>query len=771
MDRISEMDDLLEGFFSIPYLGAGLKTAKAARNIMQYYMHLFGKNKELFKQYDEMSDEELNAALPAALASDLNDMKDEEQGRAVIIVDNYVKVRAGDWFRQLINNTKTILWIVISKNPLQYNQNDIEYVNVEKLTRQEMEDYLETQCGISTFDTRKKIEDISGGSMFIIQRILDVLRENRSVEETEWDTMMDHGISNIMSNLFNALPYEKREVLIQLSFARYFDEDLFKQLFPGRLFGMYRRWFRGTMFSYRKEKGYSVQNGMKEAVISYVNNLDTQIILECKKNLFEATASKLQGILSREHTRAMENIGDELNSLIYYGTGFRHQPFYVRAIINLRPVFFYSQGAGLYLEELKEIAKKNLASKDKGLMNSGLMTTVLLELAATELQMGQYEEAYESVEKGIGFAKESGDSVCLQQMVGIKMRLIHIYPIETEDKNDSVVNAISLAEEYLRLLDENRDNITYREYIQNKISVCLFKADEYRILQDFDSAKGCLEEPLAICSDSDSMGVLKLYRLYATALEHMGVIEETLRNYEVAKDYYLRSIGQYRLAELLEPYWDPDFYLNWGLVYKRLGEAEFHLEGQIVSSFDQIDKALIKYKMVADQMPEMIDTYCKIGFACTNSMEKLLNLPENLFDSHLRESFENYAEICQKAVEDAFDSMGSKEKGNRQIWNISCSYHRSEGTFLWRSGKNEEAKESFEKAVEAGQSAVKYYPEHPYSYLGLARACLAYKKYLDAIGESDRAGEYSRKGLEAIVVSRRYTSDENSFEDVYRQLK
>ena len=286
--------------------------------------------------------------------------------------------------------------------------------------------------------------------MFIIQRVLDVLKEDASLKEPEWDSMMEKGISHIMSNLFNALPYEKREVLIQLSFAQNFDEDLFKRLFPGRLFGMYRRWFRGTMFSTTlvpvadvqkkavpatgvQKKSYSVQSGMKEAVLTYVRNLDPLIASECRKNLFEAKAAKLKSFLSKESVGAMENIGAELNSLLYYGTHFRDKLFYIRAMIDLRPVFFCSQGAGFYLEELREIVKQNMDAQEKGVME-----TVLLELAATELQMGQYEEAYESVKKGIGFAKASKDSVFLQQLTGIHMRLIHIYPQAADCDGDSV---------------------------------------------------------------------------------------------------------------------------------------------------------------------------------------------------------------------------------------------------------------------------------------------------------------------------------------------
>ena len=264
--------------------------------------------------------------------------------------------------------------------------------------------------------------------------------------------------------------------------------------------------------------------------------------------------------------------------------------------------------------------------------------------------------------------------------------------------------------------------------------------------------------------------MLKLYRLHAIALEHMGVVEETLGNYEQAREYYLYSIRQFRLAELLEPSWDPDFHLQWDLVYKRLGETEFHLEGLTEASFDQIGKALVQYRMVTDKTPEIMDAYCKIGFACTDSMEKLLKLPEDRFSVHLRKCFENYAEACRKAVEEAFDSMGAGAKRNRQLWNISCSFYRSEGVYFWRSDRKEEAEQAFEKSIEEGKSAVRFFSEHPYSYLGLAKACLAYKLYLEATGKTAAGSVYARQGREAIVVSRKYLTDQNAFEDIYQQL-
>ena len=769
LDFIIQMDEIVEGFLPIPYLGTGLKTAKAVKNTVQYFLSRSGENKDLYDKYDAMNDDELNEALPSALADDLN-IQAYGQFRSIIAVDNYNKSRAGAWFEKLVSCTKSIIWLIISEKLIERNSEETGYIQVGRLTENEMDIYLKDNCGINVEITREKIKALSNGSIFIIREILDVLDGRMEMDNLKWDSMQRDGITHITSNLFNALSQENREILIQLSFARYFDEDLFHRLFPGRIFEMYRSWFRGSMFSDITENRFTVQSGMKKEVISYVDNVNGKIANECKKNLFNAVKDRLVSFRNKDGEMTLD-IKDELNSLLSYGKSFQSEDFYVQTIISMRSLFLYSGGSRLYLDVLRTMMNelKNASEQFNNLHIKKVRASVLFELALTEFQTGFYEDAYKHMNEGIAFAKNLEDNVLLQKFIGIQMKLINISPQITNKNNDSILHVIMLSKEYLELLETNRESLTYKEYIQYKISACLFQSDEYRARQDFDSARNCLMEALEICSDPSTLRLLELFRLYACTLEHIGVIEESLGNYQKARENYIKSIEQYRLSELLESSWDSDFYLSWGLVLKRLGETEFYLEGLTESSFDNIDKALNKYKMVSEQNPDTIDTYCKIGFACTDSMKKILSLPESSFNS-LRNHFESYLKKCKEAINEANKYMISNSQGNRQICNITCSLYQNEGVFLHRCGEIDKARNAFCKALESGQDAVRYFSNHPYSYLGLANACLSYKNFLKATGEKDAAEEYTRKGIDAINTARTFTSDENSFSDIYEKL-
>ena len=265
----------------------------------------------------------------------------------------------------------------------------------------------------------------------------------------------------------------------------------------------------------------------------------------------------------------------------------------------------------------------------------------------------------------------------------------------------------------------------------NKTKAELYLAKQYEIGGKEELAKEVLNGIFKLCADPGKLSALSLYSCYAKAQEQMGEIFGKEKDRDSALDMYSRALDAYRVAEVLQPYWDVEFYLNFGLLHKRTAEEYWHLvnereadsEQNALKAMNHLESALKTYDEIRERVPDMIDTYCKTCFAYVDIAKMLWQ------DDRWNEIVEKYLKAASVTLNEA---MGRVEHTvfNRQLANIHCIITRTYGQYLDRRGKDDEAEQWFQKTLGAGDVAVQIAQGHPYGYMEAADGCLQYAIFL-----------------------------------------
>ena len=757
IDTALDISDIASQFIDLTYLGTGLKAWKMLTNIYQKYKPVSEEEKARYQKYEAMDDHTLRDSLPDALASDLSELKGKGRRKIVMILD-HVDSHEGEpghhkhsWLHKLLERKDSgIKWVIVTRKPMTDPIADMEKLEIKAIPDADMRDYLRKQA-IACADI-DRIITLSGGSPFYLQRILALIQEKKSFTESDWFRLQSRDRSYIAREYVDNLPGELSDILFVLACAESFDRSLFHILFPEKLFERQIQWFRSSTFEHTGGR-YRVQSSMKDIILDYLSELNPNIRQECYDKLFAAERQWVRQYSSE----AGADLDLHLRNLCHYGKKRGDIRTCFAALSELKGIMLSTGNATLYSNEVEAL----LAACEQ---QDEVRLSVLLEAALLAYYWADYPQAVQRCVQGRELARRNRNAAMELQFLAIQMDIAHIAPSDEKDANQQVID---LATAFLTLLEQQRAAIPYRMYLTNQMNVYLRLARAYTTKSNFPEALAYLQDFFKTLT-ADKVTVLGLYDLYARAHEMMGNLYGQMGKHEEELDMEYRAVDAYNIAEVMQQIWDPEFYLNFGLACKRLGESCLR-EGKIEEGLAMIDEALTKYQLVKQNAPEMIDTYCKIGFACNDAAQYLLK------HENYKKRAEEYLACAENTANEATNFMeklrGTENVGNRQICSIRCTAARLSGVMLFAQNRNQEAEDAFQKALAYGRQFVQEVPMHPYSYLGNVRTYVNYAEFLAATDRHQEAEKAAECGMEALIMARSYSDDPNAFSKEFDRLK
>ncbi|MBE6032371.1 MAG: hypothetical protein E7224_04185 [Clostridiales bacterium] len=756
MDKVDEVTGFASEFIELPYVGAGLKVARAVTKMVRKYRPKTDKDKSLYEELSKKTDRELENFLPKSLAMDVNESLPKQKKQLFVAVENFDDLSSieEEWFHNLIEEARDITWLILSRNPLNLPRLHVEKIALGKMSREEMEDFLVKEKNISDPQEISWYIDICGGIPLHIDRAKEYLEQQKKLPgEIDWDALRAKKYEHIAAEALRGMSADQKEMLFQLNLARYFDEDLFERLFPGKLFALHKKWFESSLFTeILPGERYCVQNSMKEEIRNYMDNC--QATEACFRNLFRAEMEWFRNAAKTEGSLSPEAVGQHSQSLYLYGKGLPSSKAYFEALQEIGQVLVNGGQMHSYYRELLSLAKET---------QGGLRLAVLRESAMLAVHLSDYKNARELIRDGLALAEELSSGESKLTFTSIQMALEHIAPAGEKNAPDQCVQ---IAKDYMEALEKNIKSFPYKTFILNMAKAKLYLAKEYVIKEDFPQAEAELAYIFHLCKDPRKLSALSLYSCCGKAQEQQGEIYAAQKNKDKALAMYLESLETYQVAEVLQPYWDSEFYLNFGLVHKRAAEGYFSLAGKdpekeedaIRKAICHLDQALDNYREVKKRVPEIIDTYCKMGFAFTTAAENLWE------DDRWNEDLERYLALAEEVLNEALEQIkrngGEGTTGNRQIANSRCILSRTSGLYYQRRGMDKEAEKHFLNALDDGDAAVNAAPGHPYGYMEAADNCLKFALFLQKKGRLDEAKIAVRKGLAILDASERACADQ-----------
>lgn len=770
-DTTSEISEFVSDFIELPYVGAGLKMAKLTAKLAMKYKPKSKDEASLYKKYNALSDEKLREYLPQTLAADINNSlkKQFENIQLLIFIDNFNQTTLNnentDWLNKLVSDTSSnITWIFASRERIQPVNLPIYSIPISLMSSEETLSFLKDEKEIADESTIECCQNMCGGNPLRIERVLEFISKQQRKGSINWSVLEKQGYEYIALETLKGLSTEYKEILFQLNYANTFDEELFCLLFPGKLFSIYREWFQTSLFTQNEHGKYSVQNSMKEEITLYMNHIDRTLTDECYYNLFKAEQRWFlrQGGYSNA---TIISVGQHLQSLVIYGRKMKSKEEYFECLMESKNLLIHSGYLKNYLVEMLQIANGD---------NDYIKLMALKEIASLSIYISDYETARTAIEDGLSLSKEMNDIYSKLDFASIKMNLEYIAPIKDSNAVDA---CIDIANEYIGILESNVRNIPYRTYISNLVKVNLYLSKEYLIRKDYELSKKCLDFIFDICDDQRKLNALSLYSSLAKAQEQMGELLGTLKEREKSIQMYENAIETYYVAEVLQPFWDAEFYLNFGLVHKRMAEEYFTLsledspnsKEHIQKGIKHLDLALLKYEHVKSKVPEVIDTYCKMGFAYVTAADLLWQ--DDAWNEVVEKYLEDATDVLEQAIQQISSNVGNKTDGNRQIANSRCIISRTFGLYHERRGNLSKAENYFKQTLKDGEYAILAAPNHPYGYMECANGHLSYSDFLLNRKRNKEAGEIIHVGLKAIEKAESFVNQSAGFVNIRKKLE
>lgn len=756
-NTVLDISDIASQFIDLTYLGVGLKAWKITMSTYQKYKPASPEEKERYKYYNSMDDRTLRDSLPNALAADLTNLQGKKHRRIVMFLDNInnsaseLEQNNHKWVNKLLERPESgILWVVVTRKPLTDISEGVVSLEISTIPGKQMREYLQEYLGnVSDID---RIVKLSGGSPFYLQRILALIREKGGFVESDWKRLESRERYYIAREYIENLPSDMSDVLFMLAYAIEFDKSLFHILFPERIFERNTEWFHSSTFEHTNER-FRVQNSMKDLILKYLAEMNPNIEKECCDRLFDAERQRIMQI----SYEGVADISNHLNHMCYYARKGGNIRKYFRALTELKRIILSTGNTAIYNNEINYLLDNCETQED-------IQLSILLEAALLAYYRADYDKAKLHCNLGRSISIKNQRANMEFQFLAILIDIAHIAPSDSENACQQVIN---LSDEFLELLERQKTTISYKVYIANKLNVYLRLARAYTTNRNFDMAEEFFQYFFEILS-VEKANALSLNDLYARAHEMLGNLYGQMGKHEAEIQIEEKAIDAYNIAEVMQQVWDPEFYLNFGLAYKRLGESCLR-EGKIEKGLAFIDAALSKYQIVKKNAPDIIDVYCKIGFAYNDAAQYLLKYPEYI--SKADEYLHSAERTANEAIAILDELNTTTTNGNRQLCSIRCTAASLLGTMMASQNQYKKAEEFFQKALEYGRLYILEAPTHHYSFLGNARIYSAYAEFLSGIHHGQEAEKAAECGMEALVKARNLIDDKNSFQEEFEKLK
>ena len=771
IDQASDLSelvvDVISEFRDLPYVGVGISLFQRASKLAYAVYHSHSPAYQSYKEFRtacrNMSDSELMQQLPLSLASDVErEAKGDCLGHSILVVVDNVPAESihYGWLDALISHTEHVTWVFVSHTPIHYTNCPVVTIPIQPMDKEQLKIYLEgkqkgwTECVVDV------LFRISHGLPLRVERMLEYAAQKGGEREIDWEQMEKLGYQSIARESLNGLSLHEKEILFQLNFAQSFDEDLFSRMFPGRLFGLYRNWFRSSLFSEMEPGRYKVQPALKEEIAAYMRQLDGDLERVCREKLYRAEYAWFQE-LDVSSPCDMSQCDYHLRNLLAYGMDQPSPDGYARDLIGLRGILLELGYTTEYCDTLAGLADR---------VDKSVRIAVYREMAMIYLGISQFEKSRGAIQQGMKLLKQHD----AENWITFSFILMELEYISPSDEQNAVQHCVDIAEQLLDVLKKNMEKIPFKHYINSMVKTHLYLAKAYIVKNEYEKGASHAQYVLDLCAKPELCSALALHASYAKAQEYMGEIHSMKGEQEAALNCYRSAVKNYGVAEVVQPYWDASFCLNVGMIYKRMGEAcldlakeqsERERRGDLeAEALTSMDHAWKKYKEVRTKHPELADTYCKIGFACNTLLEYFWSTDDHGAD------VEKYLEQGHENLQMAFQMLGGSQT-NRELANIACTLNRLEGCYFARIGQDARAQEAFAQSETWGRTAISVAPRHPYGYLVLAECCLALGRFLQDEGKQTDGILTLQEGLKQIRIAKEYAGNSNRhFQSVEDQL-
>ena len=771
IDQASDLSelvvDVISEFRDLPYIGLGIsllqRASKLAYAVYRAHSPAYLSHKAFREACQGMSDVELLRQLPLSLARDVEmSVQGSRSNHPILmVVDNCNETQIDNsWIDTLICNTRHITWIFVSRSPMQYTNSGIVSLPVSPLDEEQLKRYLEGQQHPFDDALLHCLLHASSGIPLHIQRMLEYAARNGAGKPSDWADMERLGYQKIAQESLNNLSLNEKEILFQLNFAQSFDEELFSRLFPGRLFSLYQDWFNSSLFLADEFGRHKVQGAVKEEIEAYMSQFDCNLSQACKERLYRAEYAWFKDLdLSSKYS--ISECDYHLRNLLAYGMELPDADQYALDLIHLKRTLLELGYTTEYCSTLSGLAQK---------ISPATRVTVFQEIAILSLRLSRFSESRTAIRQGLELLTPHD----VEHRITFSLILMELEYISPSGDQDAVQHCIDIAEQLIEVLDANLDSIPFKHYINSMVKAHLYLAKAYIVKNDYVKGAQHASYVLELCSDANRSSVLALHASHAKAQEYMGEIKAMEGETSAALSYYQSAARNYQLAEAVQLYWDAAFYLDFGLIYNRIAEASLSLAKKETNQGERaalekaaqssVEHALKKYSGVQAKRPELIDTYCKIGFLCNMFLEYFWNREE--YQSAVEHCFEQ----ANSNLQSAFQLVGHNHT-NRQLANISCTLTSILGCYLAYRGDYAKAEEVFAQSIQYGHTAVSVAPKHPYGYLVLSEARLDFGRFLMERGRTSEAEAVLRDGLSDISTAERYAGNTNRhFQSIQEEI-
>lgn len=771
IDQASELSefvvDMISEFRELPHIGLGInllhRASKIAYSVYHTHSPAYLSYKALREECQNMSDLDLLRHLPLFLAHDVENAAHptEPIRRILVVVDNYNEPQLdSSWLDTLISHTEHITWIFVSRDPIRYTGCNVVAIPISPLDREHLKHYLngqKHQWNDTLLDCLLKTSD---GIPLRIERMLEYAAQEGGETDSDWVQMEAMGYKSIALEQLSNLSVSEKEILFQLNFAQSFDEALFSRMFPGRLFGLYRNLFESSLFLKDAFGRYQIHGSVRDEITSYMHQIDDRLEKNCKENLYLTEYIWFKN-LDLTAPYSLSECDYHLRNLLAYGMEVPSADQYARDLIGLRHPLLELGYTAEYCYTLSHLTDQ---------VSDAVRLSIFQEIALLYLRISNFPKCRDAIEQGLKLLSPHDAKHWITFSL-ILMELEYICP--SSDQN-AVQHCIEIAENLIQVLDANISSIPFKDYISNMVKAHLYLAKAYIVKNDYVKGSQHVSYVLDLCADDKKCSALALYASHAKTQEYMGEISAMRGAAEEALTCYQSAAESYQLAEAVQLYWDASFYLDFGLIYIRIAEASLLLakaqtSAEKRSSFENaacssVAHALKKYDEVRSKRPELIDTYCKTGFACNTFLEYFWNRDE------FRTEVEQYFDHANRNLQAAFQIAGHDHK-NRQLANISCTLACTHGRYYAYRGNKENAEQAFLQSIQYGHTAVSVAPKHPYGYLVLSECCLALGKFFLEQDRQQEAAGILKEGLAQIHTAECYAGNTNQhFQSIQQEL-
>lgn len=788
--RGSDIEGIISNLVDIPYLGSAIKTVELLNNGYKQLKNNSKLVKNIIHNYNSMELKELEETLPKALADDIsqNNKKVNLNKKKVIIIDNFERIWGEEnelisrtekekWIYEIIKASKNVIWVIFSNERVDwdkrfnFNQNIKQY-EIEKLSKDEIKKYINKNEStyIMPDNIKEKLFELSEGIPYKLDLIIKYCNEkyinNVDIKEEE---LISISSEKIILSLINKMSERGRELLYLVAVAIQFDKELIRKLNPSYPFELHKEKYERSFLKINNrdtQTYYELNSYISTAILNIIGEEQKAYY---NKTIFEYYYSCLRQLLNIEFDLGIPyKIDYCFNNFRIHGRNLKNKRIYVMSLLDLNDALINNRSASMLLEEYIHIYKKRTEYN----IDNEIIIKIIEQRARLSLIIGNYTETVQAVDDGINIIDKEKDISSYANLLCYKMKVQDMY--QTSYSENITQEAINTAEEYLKCLHSSNDIGMNKAIAERNCEIMLFLGKQHVTLGNNSTAEKYYNDVLKTCDDNIKYHMNYFYKYKAIALEKMGEIYAISNNKERSKELYEKALTNYEIAEYYLKNSDYDIILNNGLAWKRMAESYFSLNN-IDKAIECIDNAILKYHKVENIEPNIIDIYCKKGFAYLDSAERLLNNKENITDKidvKINEYINKGVEAGNKGLNKLSNSINKDLIKNRQIFDIISKGKRLLAKYNQDKQSEEIVIEYYKDAINAGEEAIKNTPGHIYAYSGYSEACLMYCEYLkknDAF--HSHINEYCNKGLETIEKALEMSNTIQRFISIKSDLK